>query len=169
MSQSDTSLPANSQAEIERVLKYVDMTNDKMLEKMFELMNRLMNKVEGLCTSVKELDLRVSEQEAKSSAPSISPIKEDLENSTKIAVSGSGRIRTRTRPIQTPNGRTRQLLTVRAVAEATASIFHEQTEPSHVKTTCYVPTFDRLANCFLSRLRAVKDGRPAVLLVQECP
>ncbi|CAB0037530.1 unnamed protein product, partial [Trichogramma brassicae] len=75
---SDTSLPANFQAEIERVLKNVDMTNDKMLEKMFELMNRLMNKVEGLCTSVKELDLRVSEQEAKSSTPSISPIKEDF-------------------------------------------------------------------------------------------
>ncbi|CAB0034147.1 unnamed protein product, partial [Trichogramma brassicae] len=35
--------------------------------------------VEGLCTSVRELDLRVSEQEAKSSAP-VSPIKEDLEN-----------------------------------------------------------------------------------------
>ncbi|CAB0038671.1 unnamed protein product, partial [Trichogramma brassicae] len=46
---------------------------------MFEMMNRLMNKVEGLCTSVRELDLRVSEQEAKSSAP-VSPIKEDLEN-----------------------------------------------------------------------------------------
>ncbi|KAL7294497.1 hypothetical protein TKK_0012489 [Trichogramma kaykai] len=80
MSQSDTSHPAIFQAEIERVLKYVDMTNDKMLEKMFELMNRLMNKVEGLCTSVKELDLRFSEQEAKSSASSVSPIKEDLEN-----------------------------------------------------------------------------------------
>uniref|UniRef100_A0ABD2XM13 Uncharacterized protein n=1 Tax=Trichogramma kaykai TaxID=54128 RepID=A0ABD2XM13_9HYME len=47
----------------------------------------------------------------------------------------SGKIRTRTRPIQTHHGRTRQLLTVRAVAEATASKFHEQTEPSHVKTT----------------------------------
>ncbi|CAB0032722.1 unnamed protein product [Trichogramma brassicae] len=79
MSQSDMSSPAIFQAEIERVLKYVDMTNDKMLDKMFEMMNRLMNKVEGLCTSVRELDLRVSEQEAKSSAP-VSPIKEDLEN-----------------------------------------------------------------------------------------
>ncbi|CAB0038278.1 unnamed protein product [Trichogramma brassicae] len=76
---SDMSSPAIFQAEIERVLKYVDMTNDKMLDKMFEMMNRLMNKVEGLCTSVRELDLRVSEQEAKSSAP-VSPIKEDLEN-----------------------------------------------------------------------------------------
>ncbi|CAB0031133.1 unnamed protein product, partial [Trichogramma brassicae] len=75
----DMSSPAIFQAEIERVLKYVDMTNDKMLDKMFEMMNRLMNKVEGLCTSVRELDLRVSEQEAKSSAP-VSPIKEDLEN-----------------------------------------------------------------------------------------
>ncbi|CAB0042520.1 unnamed protein product [Trichogramma brassicae] len=36
---------------------------------------------------------------------------------------------------KTHHGRTRQLLTVRVVAEATASIFHEQTEPSHVKTT----------------------------------
>ncbi|CAB0028292.1 unnamed protein product [Trichogramma brassicae] len=54
---------------------------------------------------------------------------------TKSAVSRSGRIRTRIRPIQTHHGRTRQLLTVRVVAEATASIFHEQTEPSHVKTT----------------------------------
>ncbi|CAB0040140.1 unnamed protein product [Trichogramma brassicae] len=79
MSQSDMSSPAIFQTEIERVLKYVDMTNDKMLDKMFEMMNRLMNKVEGLCTSVRELDLRVSEQEAKSSAP-VSPIKEDLEN-----------------------------------------------------------------------------------------
>ncbi|CAB0039756.1 unnamed protein product [Trichogramma brassicae] len=76
---SDMSSRAIFQAEIERVLKYVDMTNDKMLDKMFEMMNRLMNKVEGLCTSVRELDLRVSEQEAKSSAP-VSPIKEDLEN-----------------------------------------------------------------------------------------
>ncbi|CAB0043828.1 unnamed protein product [Trichogramma brassicae] len=42
---------------------------------------------------------------------------------TKSAVSRSGRIRTRIRPIQTHHGRTRQLLTVRVVAEATASIF----------------------------------------------
>ncbi|CAB0032167.1 unnamed protein product [Trichogramma brassicae] len=53
---------------------------------------------------------------------------------TKSASLPSGRIRTRIRPIQTHHGRTRQLLTVRVVAEATASIFHEQTEPSHVKT-----------------------------------
>ncbi|CAB0029234.1 unnamed protein product [Trichogramma brassicae] len=54
---------------------------------------------------------------------------------TKIAVSRSVRIRTRTRPIQTHHGRTRQRLTARAVAEATTSEFHERMEPSHVKTT----------------------------------
>ncbi|CAB0028610.1 unnamed protein product [Trichogramma brassicae] len=55
---------------------------------------------------------------------------------TKSAVSRSGRIRTRIRPIQTHHGRTRQRLTARAVAEATTSEFHERMmEPSHVKTT----------------------------------
>uniref|UniRef100_A0ABD2WQB8 Uncharacterized protein n=1 Tax=Trichogramma kaykai TaxID=54128 RepID=A0ABD2WQB8_9HYME len=107
MSQSDTSHPAIFQAEIERVLKYVDMTNDKMLEKMFELMNRLMNKVEGLCTSVKELDLRVSEQEAKSSASSVSPIKEDLEN-VKISIAKCSEFMGRIPSISAPYSATDQ-------------------------------------------------------------
>ncbi|KAL7297502.1 hypothetical protein TKK_0009867 [Trichogramma kaykai] len=107
MSQSDTSCPTISQTETERILKYVDRANDHMLEKMFELMNRLMNKVEGLCTSVKELDLRVSEEEAKSSAPSVLPVKEDLEN-VKISTAKSSEFISRIPSIIAPYSATEQ-------------------------------------------------------------
>ncbi|CAB0043509.1 unnamed protein product [Trichogramma brassicae] len=73
---------------------------------MFEMMNRLMNKVEGLCTSVRELDLRVSEQEAKSSAP-VSPIKEDLEN-VKISTAKCSEFISRIPSIIAPNSATDQ-------------------------------------------------------------
>ncbi|KAL7291810.1 hypothetical protein TKK_0014591 [Trichogramma kaykai] len=49
MSQSDTSCPANFQAETVRIIKYVDMANQKLVDKVYGFMDHLMNKQTDQC------------------------------------------------------------------------------------------------------------------------
>ncbi|KAL7304650.1 hypothetical protein TKK_0002897 [Trichogramma kaykai] len=91
MSQSETAsasetAPAALKAVTEHILKYVDMTNDKVLDQMFKFMDRLTSRIECLDASIKELDRRISKQEAadKTQTPFTLPFKEEMKN-IKIA------------------------------------------------------------------------------------
>ncbi|KAL7288437.1 hypothetical protein TKK_0017521 [Trichogramma kaykai] len=69
MSQSETTsasetAPVALKAVTEHILKYVDMTNGKVLDQMFKFMDRLTSRIECLDASIKKLDRRVSKQEA---------------------------------------------------------------------------------------------------------
>ncbi|CAB0035885.1 unnamed protein product [Trichogramma brassicae] len=101
------------------------------------------------CSTIAKLDISLKKREALAAAAAASSLSGSRfgavaareENATsknsfvRSFSQASDGIRTRTRPIQTHHGRTRQRLTARAVAEATTSEFHERMEPSHVKTT----------------------------------